>query len=114
MNFKNLFRRLRDLDRCFGIRRSTAYALLNAGRIKSRVVQTKNSTTGVRLIDVKSVRDFLAKAPAKPSKRISSEMFWRGSQPKKRKDFASVEANSAIASGSYGNETQGRITKNRK
>ena len=40
----------------------TAYVLLAKGKIKSRLVRHKGSTSGIRLIDFASVRDFLAAA----------------------------------------------------
>ena len=51
--------RFADLERRFGIRRSTAYALLAAGKIRSACVKKKNARSGVRPIDFASVRDFL-------------------------------------------------------
>jgi hypothetical protein len=78
--------RFRDLHWRFGIPRSTAYALLNEGKIKSRIVKVKGSRSGIRLIDFNSVRAFLASCPEKPSQKISEEMFRRGSQPKNRKE----------------------------
>ena len=44
--------RFADLERRFGIRRSTAYALLAAGKIRSACVKKKNARSGVRLIDL--------------------------------------------------------------
>jgi len=69
------FGRLSDLEERFGIRRSTAYALLEAGEIASRYVRLGKSKTGVRLIDFNSVRAFLAKAPKKPKASIARQAF---------------------------------------
>ena len=50
--------RLPDLDRVFSIKRSTAYVLIAKGKIKSRLVRHKGSTSGTRLIDFANVRRF--------------------------------------------------------
>ena len=86
------FGRLDDLDRKFGIRRSAAYALLNEGKIKSRIVRLNGSNTGIRLIDFNSVRQFLAGAPEKPSKQISKTMSKRGKLPRKNRNSESTES----------------------
>jgi hypothetical protein len=62
--------RLADLDRVFSIKRSTAYVLLAKGKIKSRLVRHKRSSSGIRLIDFASVRDFLAGAPEETTNQI--------------------------------------------
>jgi hypothetical protein len=51
--------RFDELERRFGIRRSTAYELINAGKIKSVAVRKKGARSGIRLIDFASVREFL-------------------------------------------------------
>ena len=51
--------RFDELERRFGIRRSTAYELINQGKIKSVAVRKKGARFGIRLIDFGSVRDFL-------------------------------------------------------
>jgi hypothetical protein len=51
--------RFDDLEKRFGIRRSTAYELIAAGKIRSVAVKKKGTRSGVRLIDFGSVRDFL-------------------------------------------------------
>jgi len=53
------FGRFDDLQRRFGIRRSTAYELIGAGKIKSVAVKKKGARSGIRLIDFNSVREFL-------------------------------------------------------
>lgn len=50
--------RLEDLDRQFGIKRSTAYNLIREGLIKSAAVRRRGARTGVWLIDFESVREF--------------------------------------------------------
>jgi hypothetical protein len=55
--------RFDDLQRRFGIRRSTAYELIGAGKIKSVAVKKKGARSGVRLIDFNSVREFLRTNP---------------------------------------------------
>lgn len=69
------FGRFSDLEERFGIRRSTAYALLEDGEIGSRYVRPRGSKTCVRLIDFNSVREFLAKAPKKPKASIQRQAF---------------------------------------
>jgi hypothetical protein len=78
--------RIADLDRIFGIKRSTAYVLLGEGKIKSRLVRHKGSTTGTRLIDFNSVREFLAAAPEETPKQISREMSRRGKMPRRNQE----------------------------
>jgi Helix-turn-helix domain len=56
------FGRFDELERRFGIRRSTAYELINAGKIKSVAVKKKGTRSGIRLIDFGSVREFLRNA----------------------------------------------------
>ena len=51
--------RFHDLERRFGIKRSTAYELIWLGKIKSVCVRKKGARSGIRLIDMQSVRDFL-------------------------------------------------------
>jgi hypothetical protein len=64
--------RLHDLKRCFGIPRSTAYLLINEGKIRSKIVRLTHSRTGLRLIDFGSVRDFLNGAPERPTAEVSN------------------------------------------
>ncbi len=51
--------RLEDVQRLFGIRRSTCYELIRRGDIRSAAVRKKNARTGLRVIDLASVREFL-------------------------------------------------------
>lgn len=53
------FGRFDELERRFGIRRSKAYELIEAGKIKSACVRKKGARFGIRLIDFESVRRFL-------------------------------------------------------
>lgn len=85
--------RLADLDRVFGIKRSTAYVLLGEGKIKSRLVRHKGSKTGTRLIDFNSVREFLAAAPVETPTEISEEMSRRGKLPRKKRNDESEPHN---------------------
>jgi hypothetical protein len=71
------FGRFTDLERKFGIKRSTAYALIQQGKIKSRYVRLKGSRAGVQLIDFQSVRELLATAPEKPTAAVEREMYER-------------------------------------
>ena len=53
------FVRIPDLARVFGIKRGLAYALINSGRVKSVVLRRPGAKTGVRLVHLASVRDYL-------------------------------------------------------
>jgi len=53
------FGRFDELERRFGIRRSKAYELIKAGKIKSACVRKRGARFGIRLIDFDSVRRFL-------------------------------------------------------
>jgi hypothetical protein len=81
------FTRIGQLDPRFGLKRSTTYALINDGEIESKIVKTSGSRTGIRLINVASVRAYLARCPDKPDKKISSEMARRA---RARKQMSSV------------------------
>ncbi len=56
--------RFQDLERRFGIKRSTAYKLIWLGKIKSVCAKRKGARSGIRLIDMQSVRDFLRQQPS--------------------------------------------------
>ena len=56
--------RFDDLQRRFGLKRSLAYELIGAGKIKSVAVKKKGSRSGIRLIDFNSVREFLRNGQA--------------------------------------------------
>jgi hypothetical protein len=95
------FGRFPDLERIFGIKRGTAYALINEGKIRSRIVRRKGCAYGMRLIDFDSVREFLANAPDEPSKTVSREMSRRGlASGKKRAQRAAANTgkNGAVMS----------------
>src|SRR5437868_14401852 len=64
--------RFHDLKRVFGIPRSTAYLLINEGKIRSKIVRLTGSRCGLRLIDFGSVRDLLNGAPETPSAAVSN------------------------------------------
>ncbi len=51
--------RFADLERCFGIKRSAAYELIGRGKIKSAVIKKKGARSGIRVINLASVREFL-------------------------------------------------------
>jgi len=51
---------LRGLEARFNIRRSSAYTLILSGSIRSVVLRRRGTIKGRRLIDVASVREFLA------------------------------------------------------
>ena len=53
------FIRLPDLERRCGIKRGIAYRLIQQGKIKSISLRQPGAATGLRLIHLQSVRDFL-------------------------------------------------------
>src|SRR5439155_3201031 len=53
------FGRFHDVERCYSIKRSKCYELIDAGLIKSAVIKRKGARTGCRLIDMQSVENFL-------------------------------------------------------
>lgn len=53
------FCRIPDLARTHGIKRGLAYSLINSGLIKSVVLRREGAKTGVRLVHLKSVREYL-------------------------------------------------------
>jgi len=53
------FCRVPDVQRVFGLRRGTLYRLIGEGKIRSVSLRERGHRTGVRLIAVASVRDFL-------------------------------------------------------
>jgi len=61
-NFNNVlpeFGRLADVTRHFGIKRGTAYNLLTDGKIKGVLLRVRGAKSGVRLIDMASVRNYI-------------------------------------------------------
>ena len=51
--------RFGDVRAIYSIRRSKCYELISAGLIKSAVIKQKGARSGVRLIDMESVEDFI-------------------------------------------------------
>jgi len=51
--------RIPDIDQRFGIRRSKLYELIQSGEVVSTCIRRKGAKSGVRLINVESVREFL-------------------------------------------------------
>jgi len=64
-NLEPEFARVPDIQRLFGIRRGICYRLIGTGDIKSVVIRKTGSQTGVRLVHLQSVRDFLNRNLAK-------------------------------------------------
>jgi hypothetical protein len=56
------FGRIKDVERLFGIKRGTAYSLLATGKIRGCVLRVRGKQSGVRLIDLASVRDYIRSA----------------------------------------------------
>lgn len=53
------FGRLRDVERGWGIKRGHAYALIKEGKIKSVCLRKPGAKTGVRLVHLQSLRNYL-------------------------------------------------------
>ncbi len=52
--------RIRDVERQFGIRRGTCYSLIRSKKIRSCLLRVQGNVSGLRLIHLQSVRDFIA------------------------------------------------------
>jgi hypothetical protein len=63
---------LRGLEARFGIRRSSAYTLIAEGAIRSVVLRRRGAIKGRRLVEVASVREFLASQPSDVDPAMSS------------------------------------------
>lgn len=48
-----------DVQRIFGIGRATTYLLLKAGKIRGCVLRARGKKSGLRLIDMQSVREYI-------------------------------------------------------
>ncbi len=55
------FIRIPDVERFSGVKRGHAYALIKEGKIKSVCLRKPGAKTGVRLVHLQSLRDYLAK-----------------------------------------------------
>ena len=53
------FVRVPDVERLFGIKRGHCYALIGSGAVKSVCLRKPGAKTGVRLVALASVRDYL-------------------------------------------------------
>ena len=53
------FGRVPDVERLFGVKRGLCYQLIGAGTFKSVCLRKPGAKTGVRLIHLASVRDWL-------------------------------------------------------
>lgn len=51
--------RLRDVESLFGLRRGTVYNLLRDRKIRGCLLRVRGRTSGVRLIDLDSVREYI-------------------------------------------------------
>jgi hypothetical protein len=52
--------RIRDVERLFGIKRGTTYALIKSRRIRSCLLRAQGRVSGLRLIHLDSVRNFIS------------------------------------------------------
>jgi hypothetical protein len=57
------FIRPADVQKLFGIKRGHLYCLLRDGAIRSVCLRRRGFRSGARLLDVQSIRDFLASCP---------------------------------------------------
>jgi hypothetical protein len=53
------FGRIPDCHRLFGLKRGTLYNLLDDGKIRGVLLRVRGQKSGVRLIDLESVRSFI-------------------------------------------------------
>jgi hypothetical protein len=53
------FGRIRDVERLYSLKRGTIYNLLSSGRIRGCLLRVKGNVSGVRLIDLESVRCYI-------------------------------------------------------
>jgi hypothetical protein len=58
------FGRIPDVTRLFGLRRGTIYNLLHDGKIKGALIRVRGQKSGVRLIGLDSVRDYIRQCQA--------------------------------------------------
>jgi len=61
-NFNSMapeFGRIADVTRLFGLKRGTVYNLLASGKIKGVLLRVKGQKSGVRLIEIASVRNYI-------------------------------------------------------
>jgi hypothetical protein len=61
------FGRVADVQRIFGLKRGTLYNLLKSRKIRGCVLRITGQKTGVRLIDLASVREFILTAMSEQS-----------------------------------------------
>lgn len=66
------FGRCGDVQRIFGIGRATTYLLLKAGRIRGCVLRARGTKSGLRLIDMESVRQYIKSEMAR-TQAVSQE-----------------------------------------
>jgi hypothetical protein len=53
------FGRIGDVERLYGLKRGSTYNLLAAGKIRGCLLRIKGKKSGVRLIHLRSVREFI-------------------------------------------------------
>ena len=51
------FGRVADVERLYGLKRSTLYALISEGKVRSRILRRKRKANGIRLIDQSKTSD---------------------------------------------------------
>jgi hypothetical protein len=61
VNDSREFLRTEGVFQVFGIKRGTLYNLHKAGEIQGKVLRVRGKLTGVRIWDVQSIRDYIAR-----------------------------------------------------
>jgi hypothetical protein len=86
---------LRGLKQRFGIGRSAAYTYIADGDIKSKVLRRRGNIKGKRLIDVSSVREFIARQPDDIDPRLSAVCKKANCKMREKKKAAEAENENA-------------------
>jgi hypothetical protein len=58
------FGRWQDVQRQYGIKRGSLYGLLALGKVKGCLLRVRGQKSGIRLIDMASVRDYIRQCQA--------------------------------------------------
>src|SRR5262249_29461468 len=87
-----------DLKRVFSIPRSTAYLLIERKLIRSRLIPSKGQRgIGRRLIDLRSVEEFLDGCPTRPTPAVRRKMKRRAEKSADARLLAKAEREQATA-----------------
>ena len=61
------FGRWRDVERVYGIKRGSLYGLLALGKVKGCLLRVRGQKSGIRLIDLASVRRYILSQMDEPA-----------------------------------------------